>query len=694
MTDHNTWQYLLEEYPKDANVSILALDSKYLFSCGGAVIPTFMWAVEADGRIGDTLWMDFNDPVLNLRSYFDNRSLEQLLLADRYFNIEWHLLGKDSEMLTSPAGFDKRFVHKTVYNLYEFLFSRLAVKPSEVVVVPEKSRLDVNVETEEYKEIYLEKISLRGKSWTPENLNHQSPFPVNYGDAKSKLRGVCYQRRSPATPGFWDRQQFYAWPEIYFRKAIGVTGQFPAETFPQYEIKTVHTWFAECPEWGKTGCKINSIDTFSSENERAWDVTERVYQRWRENCKGVTYGIYSNDNFNPGWLGFMIRNRYFGFYDTNWVEYYPRAADIARSVNNRHVLGTGDNHNHAIWDYMCMLGIARRKVPCEGGIPSIARGMKLNLPEPDQDNIPWQTTYSSEQLMQFRQQNKIGVSLLWGIPEISYNSIFPNMCELHKIMRGRCGFGTYLPWIEYYPHWYTKLFSSVYSLHIEPMLFGGGTSKFFPTDAIHKNFNGDDFKTMISFALNNYRKRLGEAYVPKGYLASMVEGETYHTETITFADSGEEVKLWEKAGMPSPEIYQAELRENLLKKTEIIKQLGFKYYFGSSLIENIVDGDFTRIGTVRTKTTEYMNFIKQQECVNPGQPAILAMNFDSGLGFKLMSLLYEQKTREQNYDYAYYGIFSRANLIQYIATGGDTGRLIPMRPCELVEYYRLIASGN
>ena len=688
----NTWQYDLEEYPQGSKISILALDSKHMFSCGGAVIPTFMWAVEAADRIGDIIWMDFADPVLNLRSYFDNRCLEQLLLTDKYYDVEWHLLGSDSVILTSPAGFEKRFIHHSVYELYDFLFARIADKPSEVVVLPEKSRLDPNEESEDYAKIYLEKISLRGARWTPANLMHQSSLPVNYGDAKAGFRAVCYQNQSPATKGFWGRQQFYAWPEIYFRKAIGVTETFPPEAFSNYKLKTAYSWFADASPWAAADCRIEIIDSWGDENERAWDITERVFKRWRQNCKGVTYGIYSNDNFNPGWLGFMIRNRYFGFYDTNWVEYYPKAAAVAREIGNRHVLGTGDNHNHAVWDYMCMLGIARRKVPCEGGIPSIVRGIKPKIEEPAPDNIPWNPSYSEEQLVDFRNENKIGVCLLWGIPELSYNSIFPNLCEIHKIMRGRCGFGTYLPWIEYYPHWYTKLFSSVYCKHIEPMLFGGGTSKMFPIDAIHKNFNGNDFRTMISFALDSYLDRLGKAYVPQGYLASWVEGEVYHTDELNYADTGLKVKLWEKAGMTSPEVYRSELRDNLLKKTEIIKQLGFKYYFGSSIVENIIDGDFTRIGTLSTKTTKVLDCLKHQELINQKQPAVIAMNFDTGLGFKLMSLLYEQKTREQDYDYAYYGIFSRANLIKYISTGGDSGRIVPMRPCELVKYYRLINS--
>jgi len=689
----NTWNYDFEKYEKGSPLAMLAYDHASLWSAGGAFIPTFAWMIESTGSLFDTFlpFWGTAGPGMSDR-YFDTAVLEHLLRVNTYYRAALICVGKGVRAKLYPAAEDACEEYADYQSLYRHLKESLNISSNEAVIVPAKHPLDNefgDYSIPHVKEAYERMYHSYLDPLPEERWDLPTDAPVVWGCQKHQGRRSCI---STIPPGFFGRLHLYGWPEVYYRKAWGFTDAADPAFLRELGITKVHTWFTDRKVWDDAGFEVEVIDE-TREGDRPWDMTVRVLQRRRDKVKGLIYGLASADLFSPSWMGMAIRNGHFGVYDPDWAAHYPKCAELAFEIGNRAILGTGSNWIHGIWDYMSLLGINRRRVPNTCVVPSIVRGIRQRPPKPE--IAPWDAEYDDATLQRFKEEKKIGVTNLWGVMDAAYVSDLRNILDIHQTLRARAGAGIYLSWIEYCPHQIQKMFTETYAKYVEPLIFGWGASKLFPDDCLMPKLTKDDFRRNIELTLEGLRDILGEDHVPKGYLASWYEGSAYPIETeIEYLDKDLRYSSWEGAGLDSsPEEYKAQIPQLLKQKAEVIKDLGFKYYFGQG--EYYRDGDFVHMPVSRPIQGSLLDYMSDAEKNTP-DAGFVALNYDTGSGFMLgAGIASDVRAMARGADdpdahNLYYGICSRARMVFHIAKGGDTGRLVPMKPGELVRYAQLL----
>ena len=687
----NTWHYDVEKYEKGSSLAMLAFDHKSLWGAGGAFIPTFAWMMESKGLLFDTFLPSWEMAAVWSDRYFDSAVLEHLLRVNTYYDTEWFCVGKEIRSRLYPAAENACEEFRDYRSLYRYLRNLLDDTPTQAVIVPAKHPLDIEFGDSGIPHVKETFDNLYHRYLDPlpeERWDIPKDGPVIWGAQRGRGRTSC---RATIPPGFFGRLHLYGWPEIYYRRAWGFTDEVDPELLREFGITKVYTWFTARDAWDRAGFEVEVIDEMQ-DGDRPWDMTRRVVDRWRDRVRGLIYGLASSELFSPSWMGLAIRNGHFGVYDPDWAKYYPLLADLAFEIGNRAILGTGSNWVHGIWDFMSLLGINRRRVPNTCTVPSIVRGIRQRPPAPE--IAPWEAEYDDATLQRFKEDKKIGVTNLWGVMEIGYVSDLRNILDLHQTLRGRAGAGIHLAWIEYCPHQVQKMFTSTYANYVEPLLFGWGASKLFPDDCLMPKLNKDDFRKNLEIAMDGIRDYLGDAYVPRGYLSSWHEGSGFpFTGIARYLDKDEEYAMWEKANVCSPEEYRRQIPGLLREKAMVVKELGFKYYFGRG--DYYQEGDFVHVPFTRPEGSllEYLRNLEKDS----QEAGYVALNFDTGAGFMLsyglsadVRAMDEAGEDQQVTHNLYYGLTSRARGIHYIAKGGDSGKLVPMKPGELVRYAQLL----
>jgi len=690
--DTQIWKSDLERYERGSPLGMLCFDSKVLWDAGGAFIPTFAWILSSEGYLFDTIWTFYRSVPVYSDRFFENATMEHLLRIENYFDTHWFCLGREVPSYLYPVPSDKITTFDSYIELYRYLLKNCKGIPEEAVIVPVKHPWDGGgfIKNIPDRSVFRKEKVFRFLGDLPEQLwDIPEETPVLFGHPLSG-RQEC----DPSfPPGFYGRLHLYAWPEIYYRKCLAFMDDVAPEVLKEFGINKVLTWMTSSDKWKEAGFSVEEIDNVHK-GDRPYDLTERILLRWEEKAQGICYGILSNEQTTPGYLGMMIRCGYFPLYDPDWQRYIPKAVAWAKKLGNPRILGTGDNWKHGIWDMMVLCGGIRRKVPNNSCVPSIVRGIRERTPLPFY--LPWECGYTDGELERFAMENRIGVTNLWGTMEIPYTSILPHILDTHLTFRARAGIECTLQWIEFLPHQYQKIYTTTYGKFIEPMLHDFVAGKAFPDDCLGKHLTKDDLWQCLRLFKEGIKEFLGEEYMPKGYMALRHEGlgmlyriklQRYENNSIKTIPIQEWLSCW------TEEEFQ-ERREHLLKeKAEVLRDFGILYYFGAG--DYWEDGDFTHMPVIVIDNESPLDILKKLEKEHTG-PCAVAFNYDTGMSFMMAPGLFNAACAEdirKRYPagiYSSFDIVARTSLMYYIACGGESKRLIPMKPCEFVRYRRLI----
>lgn len=629
--DENSWNYAMESYSKGSKLCMLVLDTRPLWKWGGAAIPTLAWMAEEHGSLFDSYWAYFRDPMLYFRRFFDNRALEQCYLLSMYFDVTWYMVGTDGKIMLHPIPkFDRSLFFDDYLSLYRHYMEEHGIKCDTAAILPTHHKLDQPPFIREFRK------HMPRKYYTPEIA---SPKEVEYPLEAGGDRDVFAH---PLQRGF-GKTQFYLWPDIYFRKALGFTDDIEPEQLKEFGINEVLCVLCDADKFREAGFKVEVIDE-DQPDDSEWTVTKRCFDRWPNEAKGICYGMWQADKTHPGWLGYMIRNRYFGLYDSRWRTHLPKAVEVAHELGNRNIMGTGDDWNHNPWIFLLPDTQAGWLFqPTEAGTPSIKRGMRLKCPKPS--ILPWDVEVSDRFLYECAERNKIGICVVCIVTDLGYVSMYPSLMDIFVNYEAKAGFAYCLPWAEYYPEWLQKMYSETYAPYVEPLLGEVGPSWYFTmkhagTPPMHPGA----FKKQLLFTLSKIAELMGEDYIPRGFASGYRD-------------------LWEDT---EPYI-------------DLLAECGFKYYFAGrspriqfearngivamSTLYDHMAGAFNIVG-VDHPLEGVMNLEKELE-----GPGFCAVTPDSGM---------------------YYSYTHRSHVLDYVATGGDTKRLFPLKPSEIIRYATIL----
>lgn len=685
------WRYFSEYYPKGTRLAMLVLDSSHMYGHGGAVIPTFAWMAEAAGYAFDAYWAEFDDVRWNKWPYFGCRVLEQLLMVNSYFDVLWCTLGKHASAMLEPI----RSMSETLdfdngLDLYEALMKRWGIATREAVYIPHEHPYDQPLSQNRDSIPYARTAyGVMGEiaDWAKGSTKE---YPIWYGSATypSTMREI-WNDPDGKSPGFFGRLNFYLWPDIYFSRKLAFTDRIPlteaVERFGLRQIDLLHTAPAEAP----AGVSMTVVDQTAG-SDRAWDLTSRVFERWAREAKGIAYGIHQAHSFDPGYLGWLIRNRCFAVYDPYWIAYMPKAVALAQSLGNRHMVSAADEWDHFQWPYCVLLGAGRLDVPASARIPGIKRAMRLSFSSPER--TPWGSELSDDELHHNAEQNRIAVCYTFGTNELGYSESLPVLFESIRAMRLKIGLGYYLPHIEYCPEWYHKLFTTYLAGHIEPMMHYWGVSAFFPNDSICHAFTLDDFQTEMATAQSEWIRRLGREYLPEGYLGGQLEYFTFGSEwdgggyadptTWTVKRTGAVVDWRDFVDWPAYQQYLQTREQIRQAKIQTVKTLGYRYYIGER--QNAFDGDFVHVGA------QGFHAARPEVETKPWKPSagFFAVKHDLGLtycpGYQGFAAVHTARLSPA-YHWA-----RQLDTLKWFADGGKDGRFFLVKPNELVRYLRLL----
>ncbi len=685
------WRYFSEYYPKGTRLAMLVLDSSHMYGHGGAVIPTFAWMAEAAGYTFDAYWAEFDDVRWNKWPYFGCRVLEQLLMVNSYFDVLWCTLGKHASAMLEPI----RSMSETLdfdngLDLYETLMKRWGIATREAVYIPHEHPYDQPLSQNRDSIPYARTAyGVMGEiaDWAKGSTKE---YPIWYGSATypSTMREI-WNDPDGKSPGFFGRLNFYLWPDIYFSRKLAFTDRIllteAVERFGLRQIDLLHTAPAEAP----AGVSMTVVDQTAG-SDRAWDLTSRVFERWAREAKGIAYGIHQAHSFDPGYLGWLIRNRCFAVYDPYWIAYMPKAVALAKSLGNRHMVSAADEWDHFQWPYCVLLGAGRLDVPASARIPGIKRAMRLSFSSPER--TPWGSELSDDELHHNAEQNRIAVCYTFGTNELGYSESLPVLFESIRAMRLKIGLGYYLPHIEYCPEWYHKLFTTYLAGHIEPMMHYWGVSAFFPNDSICHAFTLDDFQTEMATAQSEWIRRLGREYLPAGYLGGQLEYFTFgsewdgggyaHPTTWTVKRTGAVVDWRDFVDWPAYQQYLQTREQIRQAKIQTVKTLGYRYYIGER--QNAFDGDFVHVGA------QGFHAARPEVETKPWKPSagFFAVKHDLGLtycpGYQGFAAVHTARLSPA-YHWA-----RQLDTLKWFADGGKDGRFFLVKPNELVRYLRLL----
>lgn len=683
------WFYPAEQYPRGSALLMLAIDTGSLWSVGGALIPTLAWMAEEEGSLFDSHWTDYDNPLW-LKQVFDTRSIEHCSRVNAYFKTRWIFLGRRARNYMHPLATEAPSV---VYDSYLALYRECRRRHSSdyAVLVPARHRLD--------QPNFRQGDPLHIGCWNdvPEfqvpNIGavRDAVYPLPKG---ADILGYPYRR------GF-GKLQFYLWPEIYFRKAWGFTDDVAPAALKRLGIRRIGALYCDAERWTKAGFAATVIDADRPDDDE-WTITQRVFNRWRGRAKGVAHGIWQHDKLHPGWLGFLIRNRYLPIYCQDWQKSMPVVARWAGRIKNRHIIGGGDTDRHG-WDHAWMRAIAqynlgRWKLPTEPEMPSIKRGIRQRYPLPEV--TPWTVEYSDEALRQFAAARRIGVCQIWTITDIGYASMLPHILDIYQAFQAKCGFALDLPWVEYYGEMIQKMFTPAYAPYVEPLVYHTGLSWILTmrTNPVKCRIAPAAFQAQLAYTLERLRQIMGPACVPHGYVAAHYG--------VTAAEKRIVKKLGFRylvGGNTATYLGDKRIYAPLYNHPYLNPQgVAYDRQKGNVLCE--AKPGFAQIDFTWLKIGPEEDQIKvlcaiERNCKGPGT---VLFTQDTGLGFTTRAFKWPPQSGGGSYSAKWkpaeflprqgygYNIAYRAGVVHYLAAGGETGRYFTCKPNELQRYARII----
>jgi len=322
----------------------------------------------------------------------------------------------------------------------------------------------------------------------------------------------------------------YCYPEIYFRKAIGLASDTPGSQLIEMlkdgvkDVYTVYCTPAEQSRLAGLGFNVHVVDAVKPDDTYG-SITTRIADRWIDKAKAIAFGHPDVISF---WAPrFLQESRLALWEDTDWVNFAETVARYAKAVENPVLFGSQAGLNVKIsmcrddWDveiakYDLTIILSSRS----GQLPNrhLARLPADWLADAEP---PWSSELSDTELEERAEAKGIAVCFLSYCADFGHIKALPDIYRLVASTGVRLGISFPATWYEYWSEYLEEMFlppeeGGLYPL-IEPLC--SSTGEGVSTEA--EGFNSAEFlEERLREARRKIGEIVGEKLVPIGYYPS------------------------------------------------------------------------------------------------------------------------------------------------------------------------------
>lgn len=553
------------------------------------------------------------------------------------------------------------------------------------------------------------------------------PMPPNIVMTGSNFRG--------ALAGL----EAYFYPEIFHRQAIGVPDSISQEQLAGLYQKggKIFSLYADEMLIGRlvnSGYDIEVVDLLK-ENDDYFGVTKRIAMRWKQSTKGWILG---DPTLVAYWLPRACEENLVAIYSVPQQRIVTQLGDLISS-KGKVIYG----RQYSDKDFFELSKLDQCLQVIDPGRPPFQSVKHVDYAWYRNQNEEgfYDSEYSDEELRQFAHEGRILVSLMFWSGMIREVENFYNLMDLFAITRLKCGLVVTSHTYEYMMHSPFELIMTpieqggVYPL-VEPVLGSCGIGV-----GIESCIRNERLQETLRDGLSRiFEKVRTQSYVPRGWWATMDtdleklrwserpkpirilshspyfqirfhRNEKTFSETPNSSNGGASVsikqrsierikRLLEEAGLqkyfsayrPYEFFGAGPIRKDIINSA---KSVGLKYMFtkagfNSSPKVQYLDGDFVALnytagqwdGWTPFETINNISDLRKCErlLLKRNRPGWIVSTIDSclwtftGEFWKRGNKLYE--------------------IAQFCARGGDSGRLINVKPFTISRYARIIAEKD
>ncbi len=312
----------------------------------------------------------------------------------------------------------------------------------------------------------------------------------------------------------------FVYPEIFFRKSLGLYYEMDDDKFDQIRNKGVSKLLLiACPENAKNrfiklGFDVEIIDTLKP-HDTYLSLTERISKRWLHKAKGLALG---NDPITLRWTPKYLRDRILPIAAVGTLKNAVDVLDeLTKKVGNRHIWGS------QVFDDTLITELSKRDI-----IFTLAHDIEVGFTIREKLSFPsvWlkkaknpiQGEYSDKYLKEKLAKGDIPVCFLNYAADLGHLPVLPRYLDLHSIKGIRDGIAFPSSWWQFSEDNLEKLYLSHEHGGVfptaEPLICSAGTGV--ATEA--KGYLSE--KALLENLLQakkDIEKYVGEENVPAGY---------------------------------------------------------------------------------------------------------------------------------------------------------------------------------
>lgn len=570
--------------------------------------------------------------------------LERFLLINKLFDVKYAILGNPelfSSHFLKSIGADIIVETQDLLDFYKKIFSYFDVQfPKELVLVgthpfPSTSKVPSNnAHPRLFKNILK---NLLGKfrpnrKCVPQNLIHVDPY--------------CY-------------------PEIYYRRALGVgctaPSSFSFQKIDDFEgIYTLFTPDEVAEDLKNKGFNVKAVDKFQLE-DTYWSVTNRIIERWLKYSDGVAF---CDPVLASYWLPWLCRHKKLAVYETFMERVRSQMRDLVLSTEHKIIYGrqssdrdiTELSKDDIIWNIM---DPGRPPVP-------IMEEANYRMYRPEKSYYEFEP--DEDTLKSFANERKILCTVLFYCPDIRHVEVLPRILELATLTKMKTGLAITAQWYQMVPDILEKINVPLENggvfPNVEPLLCSAGVGVGVEADGFLK-------KTTLRKHLKEAKRIIseiaGSRFLPKGHYPFLDTIKDYpysESRLKRVSDADPPFKTIEESGFEYSISYSSPGKPKILYKSNSFIAINQTSKHWHPYSPFLVMSNPREIKTIELRLTLMR------------KPGWIIAAFDSPLW---MFSYYHWKKANKLF-----------NVASYILRGGITGKLINTTPHVISRYARVL----
>lgn len=464
----------------------------------------------------------------------------------------------------------------------------------------------------------------------------------------------------------------YCYADIFYRRALGVSSAASDPVLEELraagvrKAELVYCEGAVAARLERLGFAVETIDRVAAGDTYA-GITTRIADRWLSRGKGIAFG---NQPLILKMLPFLLRHDLLTLYEPDkWREFARTVGEYAHRLGNPLVWGnqtvgarvTDDVITEfSKYDVAMSLGVAI----CG---PTVQEKLKLAPEWLPAARAPWAEEYGDDFLEQKAREGAVPVCYLLYAADLGHLASLPRICDIMASSYGRCGLAFPSTWYDFHGEALQQLYVP-HSLggvfpRVEPLVSSVG---------VGVGTEAQGFLTkktqlaLLAQAVESIKRHVGADKVPPGYLPWQDTCPYYHHNTA------------------EPQF-------------DIPREAGFEYsvtYKDEGQAPHIVhqDGNFLVLNkqNVHWRVEEsLLNHTRrwEKELVGPGPSGWIIIDLDAPFWFQI-PFYYDPKS-SSHYTFEA-SVVAFAAALRYVERGGESGKLFPAKPHEVVRFARIL----